>query len=228
MTTTNTTAFWRSLQSARDVKIVVGKETPRTFFVQQHLLESTSDYFVKALQNQGPGEKAEPGVLHFPEDKPVTWAILLCWMYKHELPKETFENNLSTPDELGDLAKSFVFQRSRTTFENAGFALIKVAIQSSLAHSPMRKLMAELIVENGENPLSQKELEELDGYGFLAQLMELQSEEAENIYNRGLNEDCEIGDFDELNEYMVGDGLAAPDDEARVLRGTEFDDASSA
>ncbi|KAK3113459.1 hypothetical protein LTR53_009232 [Teratosphaeriaceae sp. CCFEE 6253] len=74
--------FIRSLQSSRDIKIVVGSEAPKTFFVQQRLLESTSKYFVKALKNQHLGEKAEPGVLNFPEDEIASWELLLFWVYK--------------------------------------------------------------------------------------------------------------------------------------------------
>ncbi|KAK5702597.1 hypothetical protein LTR97_003542 [Elasticomyces elasticus] len=194
-----------SLQTTTDIKIIVGEKTPQTFFVQQQLLENTSDYFVKALRNQHLSERPEPGVLRFPEDRVGEWKLLLFWMYKHELPAEVYHHDLFPAVRawaLGDRLCIPEFQnhvstvtqdvyRTRRDFvqimlvliwsfrdENPGFALIKVAVQSSLAHSPMRKLMAEEIVADESNPPSKEELEELDGYNFLAQLMELQSEGA--------------------------------------------------
>ncbi|KAK3626707.1 hypothetical protein LTR56_019639 [Elasticomyces elasticus] len=226
------------VKTTRDIKIIVGDKTPQTFFVQQQLLESTSDYFVKALRNQHLGEKPEPGVLRFPEDRVSPWRLLLFWMYKHELPADVYHHDLIPAVRAWALGDRLCIPELQNHImlvliwsfkdENPGFALIKVAVQSSLADSPMRKLMAEEIVADESNPPSKEELEELDGCHFLAQLMELQREGAKESYDRGLDEDGNIEDFDELNEYMVGNGLAEPDTEAKILRGTEFDEASSA
>jgi len=82
----------RSLESARDIKIVVGTENPRSFFVQQQLLEHTSEYFTKALRNQHLGKDSEPGVLKFPTDNVAAWQALLFWMYKGSVPWDDVES----------------------------------------------------------------------------------------------------------------------------------------
>ncbi|KAK5709575.1 hypothetical protein LTR17_019659 [Elasticomyces elasticus] len=165
-------AFMQSLQTTRDIKIVIDKETPQTFFVQQQLLESTSDYFVKALRNQHLGEKPEPGVLRFPEDRVSAWKLLLFWMYKHELPAEVYHHDLIPAVRawaLGDRLCIPEFQNHIMlvliwSFRNkvARLGLIKMAVQCSPADSTMRKLMAEEIVADECNPHSKEELEELD------------------------------------------------------------------
>ncbi|KAK3112364.1 hypothetical protein LTR53_011429 [Teratosphaeriaceae sp. CCFEE 6253] len=74
--------FIQSLQSSRDIKVVVGTEEQKTFFVQQGLLESTSEYFVKALKSQHLGKIPGPGFLKFPEDDVAPWELLLFWIYR--------------------------------------------------------------------------------------------------------------------------------------------------
>ncbi|KAK5730784.1 hypothetical protein LTR15_000722 [Elasticomyces elasticus] len=198
--------------SARDIIIIVDTDKPQTFFVQQRLLESTSDYFVKALQNQQLGEKTAPGVLQFPEDKDGEWKLLLFWMYKHELPEEVYHQD-SFPAvrawALGDRLCIPEFQNH-------------AAVQSAPINTPTRKLMAEEVVTDTGVSLSREELDELDGYNFLAHLIELQGVGTNDNWDRGLDDNGDIKDLEELN------GLVEPDTEAKILRGTEFDEASSA
>ncbi|KAK4962985.1 hypothetical protein LTR10_000612 [Elasticomyces elasticus] len=201
-----------------------------TFFVQQRLLESTSDYFVKALQNQQLGEKTAPGVLQFSEDKDGEWKLLLFWMYKHELPEEVYHQDLFPAVRawaLGDRLWIPEFQNHVMlvwSFRNEGpdFGLIKAAVQSAPINTPTRKLMAEEVVTDMGVSLSREELDELDGYNFLAHLIELQGVGTNDNWDRGLDDNGDIKDLEELN------GLVEPDTEAKILRGTEFDEASSA
>ncbi|KAK4980139.1 hypothetical protein LTR42_000446 [Elasticomyces elasticus] len=198
--------------SARDIIIIVDTDKPQTFFVQQRLLESTSDYFVKALQNQQLGEKTAPGVLQFSEDKDGEWKLLLFWMYKHELPEEVYHQDLFPAVRawaLGDRLWIPEFQNH-------------AAVQSAPINTPTRKLMAEEVVTDMGVSLSREELDELDGYNFLAHLIELQGVGTNDNWDRGLDDNGDIKDLEELN------GLVEPDTEAKILRGTEFDEASSA
>ncbi|KAK5696314.1 hypothetical protein LTR17_024323 [Elasticomyces elasticus] len=112
--------------------------------------------------------------------------------------------------------------------EGPGFELTKVAVQSNPVDSPTRKLIAEEIVANEGISLSKEELDQLDGYNFLPQLIELERRGTKDGWDRGLDDDGDIKNFDELNEYMVWSNLAEPDKQAKVLRGTEFEKASSA
>ncbi|KAK5688514.1 hypothetical protein LTS10_000492 [Elasticomyces elasticus] len=229
-------SFMQSLQSPRDSNIVVGNKTPETFFVQQHLLERTSRYFVRALRNERLGEKTEPGVLRFPEDKPAVWKLLLFWMYKQELPGEVFDHDLVPAVRtwaLGDklcipafqnhvmLAMVWYFRNKNITFRT-----LKAAVHSSLTGSPMRLLMAEELVVSGAEFFSQDALDELDGHQFLSQV--LQSQEQLSSYTRGLFGDGGIESLAELNEYMVGEGLTEMNSARKILRGAQCENVPPA
>ena len=69
------TTIASSLLSDRLVKIYVA-DSAQPFHVQQRLLESTSEYFIRALRPDGFGE-GKSGTLRFPEDDVKIWQILL-------------------------------------------------------------------------------------------------------------------------------------------------------
>jgi len=60
------------------IRIHVGSDpNTKPFFVPQSILESTSGFFVKALQYEHFGIDSQPGVLRFSEDDLATWKVLL-------------------------------------------------------------------------------------------------------------------------------------------------------
>ncbi|KAI6829398.1 hypothetical protein KC340_g12459 [Hortaea werneckii] len=88
--------FADALATDRFIKIYVGKGQP--FLVQQLLLESLSDYFVRALQRDKFSEGIH-GELHVEGDDRRTWQALLHWLFKGVLPA----NVQKDPDRLIDI-----------------------------------------------------------------------------------------------------------------------------
>ncbi|RMY67450.1 hypothetical protein D0863_07782 [Hortaea werneckii] len=85
-----------ALTADRVIKVYVGEGQP--FLVQQLLLESLSDYFVRALQRDRFSEGIH-GELHIEGDDRRTWQALLYWLFKGTLPAKVKND----PDRLIDL-----------------------------------------------------------------------------------------------------------------------------
>ncbi|KAK3115577.1 hypothetical protein LTR53_004937 [Teratosphaeriaceae sp. CCFEE 6253] len=75
-----------SLRNERLIKIVVGDGEHEPYYIQRTILESSSDYFKKALAHESQLGSDEPGTLSFPEDDLGAWEVLLYWLLKHGLP----------------------------------------------------------------------------------------------------------------------------------------------
>ncbi|KAI6891460.1 hypothetical protein KC318_g9443 [Hortaea werneckii] len=88
--------FAEALASDRLIKVYVGEG--KTFLVQQLLLETLSDYFVRALQRDRFSEGIH-GELHIEGDDRRTWKALLHWLFKGVLPA----NVQKDPDRLIDI-----------------------------------------------------------------------------------------------------------------------------
>ncbi|KAI7215030.1 hypothetical protein KC333_g5697 [Hortaea werneckii] len=89
-------AFADALTTDRVIKVYVGEGNP--FLVQQLLLESLSDYFVRALKRDTFSEGIH-GELRIEGDDRRTWQVLLHWLFKGTLPAKVKDD----PSRLIDL-----------------------------------------------------------------------------------------------------------------------------
>ncbi|TKA75982.1 hypothetical protein B0A55_03257 [Friedmanniomyces simplex] len=194
-------SFIQSLESAKRVKIIVGRTVPRTFVVQQLLLESKSEYFVEALQAQHLSTKPEAGLLIFADDDPAALEMLLFWMYKGHLPKDALRNavihgvrawalgnRLGLPDIQNWVMLAMVRWSYSWFFDTH---TLREAVKSSAPGSLMRKVLAEeTIVQPGSRQLQPAELGGLDGHGFLDQVLEMHFAKIGDLrQERGLDDD---------------------------------------
>ncbi|KAK5688504.1 hypothetical protein LTS10_000482 [Elasticomyces elasticus] len=211
-------AFLQSLQSRRDLEIIVGSSTSQTFYVQQHIFESTTGCSIEAF---GTGAKLEPGVLRFPDDDLISWQLLLRWIYQRVVPISAFENEADLSSAmrtwgLGERLDVPEFQNQvmlcilRWLNEySIDPELIKNVVKSSHPGSPMRTLMAVETAWQLQNHNFEPEvLGELDGHGFLLQVMGMMRDGFECSPDYGVSR--ERIDYGIASKYMLGGGLLGP------------------
>lgn len=170
------------------IEIYVGAITPDTkpYLLPQTLLESTSDYFVKALRSDTFKEGRE-GRLHFPDDDIQAWESLLFWLIKRELP-----------DLVDDLDEEHLYIKcwalgdkyGITTFQDEAMLellryysqnhtdeqSIALALKSSAPGSKMRRIIAEeLVILVNDFDMGNAAFEALvDGMGIIGEFLSAQ------------------------------------------------------
>lgn len=175
--------YGSALATDRFIKVYVGEGPP--FLVQQLLLESLSDYFVRALQRNKFSEGIH-GVLRIEGDDRSTWKALLHWLFKGGLAFEVKDD----PDCLIDLwifgdkygivalqndAMYALLEYVDTSRE--GYTLSLITINDGLNRtSPgtvMRKLLAEEILGQIDAgcPLKHEDLAAWDTVGLASDLL---------------------------------------------------------
>ncbi|KAK4895407.1 hypothetical protein LTR27_006471 [Elasticomyces elasticus] len=209
-------AFLQSLQSRRDLEIIVGSLAPQSFYVQQHLFESTTGCSIEPLSTTG--TQLEPGVLRFPDDDLISWQLLLRWMYQRVVLSGAFENEadlssamrtwglgerLDVPDFQNQVMLCILRWLNEYSIDPE---LIKNVVKSSHPGSPMRTLMAvETAWQLQNHNFEPGVLGELDGHGFLLQVMRVMRDGFECSPDYGV---CrERIDYGVANKYMLGGGL---------------------
>ncbi|KAK5688472.1 hypothetical protein LTS10_000450 [Elasticomyces elasticus] len=183
-------ALLQSLQSERTIKLVIGQPAAdaTAFYISKTALEQTSEYFCGALRNQHLGD-GERDTLTFPEDDLTAWKVLLCWMMKHDLPRDA---NLVTRSDtegecqplnhiisvrcwaLGDKYGISTFQDfimlellDALESDSPQLSTVREAFDSTTPGSPLRELLAEEIVMRFNMGL--EDLDALDGLvGFIS------------------------------------------------------------
>ncbi|KAK5696303.1 hypothetical protein LTR17_024312 [Elasticomyces elasticus] len=165
-------AFLQSLQSPRDLEIIVGGLEPQSFYVQQHLFESTTGCSIEAF---GTGATLEPGVLRFPDDDLISWQLLLRWMYHRVVPSGAFDQevDISSAMRTWGLGERLDVPEFQNQIQNHNF--------------------------------EPEVLEELDGHGFLLQVMRVMRDGFECSPDYGVSR--ERIDYGIANKYMLGGGL---------------------
>ncbi|KAI7220784.1 hypothetical protein KC343_g4021 [Hortaea werneckii] len=143
--------FAEALATDRLITVVVGKHTP--FLVQQLLLESLSDYFVRALQRDRFSEGIH-GELRIEGDDWNTWKALLHWLFKGMLSDEAKDDpsrlidlwivgdkygvNALQNDAMYSLLKYLDIKR-----DDISLVTIKKGIDGTAPGTVMRRLLAE-------------------------------------------------------------------------------------
>ena len=206
------------------MKVFVGTDTT-PYCVQESVLTSISDYFVKAIENQHLGT-VQPGTLTFPEDSEDAWKLLLHWKIKGALPDLedledieqqrqlvhlwTLGDKYGIP-ELQDIAMLELLEV--LTGHDSHIDVIKIAFENTAPGSPLRKVMAEetvYLMREGGNWKNEK-LDKLDGaVGFTTALIgaldELDGEDLESMGQQRLEEDESGERTEKWKEYMVAGG----------------------
>ncbi|KAK5702608.1 hypothetical protein LTR97_003553 [Elasticomyces elasticus] len=207
--------FLQSLQSRRDLEIIVGSLEPQSFYVQQHLFESTTGCSIEAF---GTGAKLEPGVLRFPDNDLISLQLLLRWMYHRVVPSGAFDQEvdissamrtwglgerLDVPDFQNQIMLCILRWLNEYSIDPE---LIKNVVRSSHINSPMRTLMViETAWQIQNHNFEPEVLEELDGHGFLLQVMRVMRDGFECSPDYGVSR--ERIDYAIANKYMLRGGL---------------------
>jgi len=142
-----------SLDADRLIRIAVGTgKHAKAFNIQQALLETVSEYFVKALRNKRLGAHPEPGVLRFPEHCVDAWEALCYWIFRHELPATAYEHHYILAVRcwcLGDKYAIDGFQDEallillrEANSNNLKWEVIEEAVLNSRPGTQLRRLMA--------------------------------------------------------------------------------------
>lgn len=211
---------FRSLEADRIISIYFSDKT-KPVRLQQCLLESVSEYFVKALRNEHLGSTGEAGILRFPEDRVDTWNVFLYWLLKREMPKDVLKVNDLLAVRcwvLGDKYDIPVFQNlamvaliRKYDNESPSLEVIKEAVSNTRQGSVLRRIMAEECVVRLQrlepDALSPNDMDQLDGYGFMRDFFEAQLSDVDDyrgISGHGDRIEC----FSTPNDYMVGDGIS--------------------
>lgn len=125
----------------------------KPYLVQQAVLQTTSEYFVKALRNDSFREGRE-GRLHFPDDDAEAWEVLLFWMLKRKIPDLGSEEQVliaswALGDKYGIVAFQDEVMLETLKIFNDEWVLeetIAKAIRLCAPGSKMHKLVAEELV----------------------------------------------------------------------------------
>lgn len=183
-----TTTLHRALRSDRLVKVFVA-DSVEPSLVQQTVLETASDYFVKALRPASFGE-GTIGILRFPEDDVDVWKVLQYWMFKRSLPDDLgvpqtekgYCDLLVSCWAHGDKYNMPTFQdiimvKLLCALENTIICLeqAKVAFGTTAPGSKVRAIFAEEVVylmKTASGPVAYDDLELFDGIaGFTGALL---------------------------------------------------------
>ena len=197
------------------------------YCVQETVLTSISDYFVKAIENQHLGT-VQPGTLTFPEDNECAWKSLLYWKINGSLPEldglDDKELQLQLVQlwvlgdkynitELQDLAMLELLEILRSDITSID--IVKVAFENTALGSPLRKLMAEetVYLKRQLGSWKNENFDKLDGcVGFTAALFEAMDqvdEDDDNLSEMGerrLQDDDDGERTEKWKEYMVSGG----------------------
>ncbi|KAI7529139.1 hypothetical protein KC331_g15371 [Hortaea werneckii] len=176
--------FAEMLANDRLIKVYVGEGQP--FLVQQMLLESLSDYFVRALERDKFSEGIY-GELYVEGDDRCTWQAVLHWLFKGVLPTNVKEN----PDRLIDLwiagdkygvdalqndAMYALLKQIDITRGDKTLSLvtIKNGVDCTAPGTVMRKLLAQeiLLAIDRERSVQREELATWDAVGLASDLLE--------------------------------------------------------
>ena len=194
--------------SDRLIKIYVANFAS-PYLVPESTLSDVSDYFVKAIKNDGLGNGIH-GTLRFPVDEPEAWKLLLYWMSKRTLPSLSYlkdahlkqsrlvhlwilgdKYNIPHIQDLAMLELLRSVQGDVTSLD-----IVKFAFENTLPGSKLRLVMAEegvQAIELGGNRYDR--LEMFDGVpGFSAELMRAMARHSDSILFSG-------GDRVEMNEW---------------------------
>ncbi|KAI7234368.1 hypothetical protein KC330_g4857 [Hortaea werneckii] len=175
--------FAEALASDRFIKIYVGEGQP--FLVQQLLLESLTDYFVRALKRDTFSEGIH-GELRIEGDDRRTWQALLHWLFKGVLPSQVEDD----PDLLIDLwivgdkygvealqndAMYALLLHINTKQDDKALSLvtIKRGIDGTAPGTVMRRLLAEETIRAmyGKEPASYEDFVTWNAVGFVSDVL---------------------------------------------------------
>ncbi|KAI6887008.1 hypothetical protein KC360_g1794 [Hortaea werneckii] len=171
--------FAEALTTDRVIKVHVGEGKP--FLVQQLLLESLSDYFVRALQRDKFSEGIH-GELRIEGDDLRTWQVLLHWLFKGVLPSQVNDD----PDLLIDLWIVGDKYGVEALQNDAMYALlkhidtkqlslvtIKKGIDGTAPGTVMRRLLAEETIRAmyGKEPASYEDFVTWNAVGIVSDVL---------------------------------------------------------
>ncbi|KAI7363731.1 hypothetical protein KC354_g6258 [Hortaea werneckii] len=200
-----------ALATDRFIKVYVGKHEP--FLVQQMLLESLSDYFVRAL-NRNKFSEGIHGELRIEGDNWNTWKALLHWLFKRMLSEEARDDPSRLIDLwiVGDKYGVVTLQNDAmcalleyVDTSRDGYSLSVVTIKDGLDRtspgSVMRKLLAEEALGQigAGGPLTHEELTTWNTVGLASDMLkatDIRDEFGSKFYhNRFDDEDMLWEDF---------------------------------
>ncbi|KAI7196611.1 hypothetical protein KC363_g811 [Hortaea werneckii] len=175
--------FADALATDRLIKVYVGEGPP--FLVQQMLLESLSDYFVRALQRDKFSEGIH-GALLIEGDDLRTWQVLLNWLFKGVLPSQVNDD----PDLLIDLwivgdkygvealqndAMYALLKHIDTKQDDKALSLvtIKKGVDGTAPGTVMRRLLAEETIRAiyGKEPASYEDFVTWNAVGIVSDVL---------------------------------------------------------
>lgn len=177
-------ALCERMECDRLIKVYVGEQTSvesKPFLIQATLLETASEWFVKALKHEHLG--GEPGVLRLPEDDLDAWKVFIHWLVMKKLPQDHM-SNLHDQYDHAALVRCWVIgdKYGISEFQNLIMldlldSLEDCCVQTEAARlgfectapgSVMRELMAAEVaecIENRECVIHARDLETLDDVG---------------------------------------------------------------
>ncbi|KAI7156062.1 hypothetical protein KC349_g6545 [Hortaea werneckii] len=175
--------FADALTTDRVIKVYVGEG--KSFLVQQLLLESLSDYFVRALKRDTFSEGIH-GELRIEGDDRSSWKALLHWLFKGTLPVKVKED----PARLIDLwivgdkygvvalqndAMHVLLKKIHIDEKNSALPLftIKDGIDRTAPSSIMRRLLAEEVLRAmfWDESAKCEDFSKWDAVGFVTDLL---------------------------------------------------------
>ncbi|GAB1725457.1 hypothetical protein NU195Hw_g1865t1 [Hortaea werneckii] len=172
-----------ALATDRFIKVYVGEGPP--FLVQQLLLESLSDYFVRALQRDKFSEGIH-GELRIEGDDRRTWQVLLHWLFKGVLPSQVMDDadllidlwivgNKYGVEALQNDAMYALLKHINTTEGDKVLSLvtIKKGSDGTAPGTVMRRLLAEETIRAmyGKEPASYEDFVTWNAVGFVSDVL---------------------------------------------------------
>lgn len=201
------------------IRIAVGTgKHAKAFNIQQALLETVSEYFVKALRNKRLGAHPEPGVLRFPEHCVDAWEALCYWIFRHELPATAYEHHYILAVRcwcLGDKYAIDGFQDEallillrEANSNNLKWEVIEEAVLNSRPGTQLRRLMAMEVksqaIDFYSDEVDGRVLDALDGTGVMREVLEVHQacEKGEDRVENWFERDNQL-----WRTFMIGKGL---------------------
>ncbi|GAB1736742.1 hypothetical protein NU219Hw_g8357t1 [Hortaea werneckii] len=175
--------FAEALATDRLIKVYVGEGQP--FLVQQLLLESLSDYFIRALQRDKFSEGIR-GELRVEGDDRYTWQVLLHWLFKGVLPSKVKEDADCLIDLwiVGDKYGVEALQNdamyallkhinSKQDDKALSLVTIKKGTNGTASGTVMRRLLAEETIRAmyGKEPASYEDFVTWNAVGFVSDVL---------------------------------------------------------
>ena len=208
------------LQTNRVVQVYFG-DHPTPYLIQEAVLTTMSEFFVRAFKNEGShGDEKEKGVIRLPEDNHTAWMTLLYWKLngKFKISERVDEHEQMQLVHCWTLGNKYDIKafQDLATLEllnlledrNASLAVIQFAFKNTAEGSALRKLMARQVVINihGEREaVTGRYLEIFNGVSAtiteLVEVYDLKEERNDDINELRVALD---GESDEWRDFMVG------------------------